>query len=66
MKHITLCFLLFLGSLPVMAQLDDNLAADIDAIEDKVIEWRHHFHEFPELSNREFNTGKKIAEHLKS
>ncbi len=66
MKHITLCFLLLLGSLPVMAQLDANLAADIDAIEDKVIEWRHHFHEFPELSNREFNTGKKIAEHLKS
>lgn len=66
MKHITLCIMLLLGSLPVMAQLDANLASDIDVIEDKVIEWRHHFHEFPELSNREFNTGKKIAEHLKS
>lgn len=35
-------------------------------IEDKVIEWRRHFHQFPELSNREFNTAKKIAEHLES
>ncbi|UII22524.1 amidohydrolase [Fulvivirga ligni] len=35
-------------------------------IEDKVIEWRRYFHEHPELSNREFETAKKIAEHLKS
>ncbi len=39
---------------------------DINAIEDKVIEWRHYFHQNPELSNREFNTAKKIAEHLES
>jgi amidohydrolase len=41
----------------------DKLIADI---EPKVIEWRRHFHENPELSNREFNTAKKIAAHLKS
>ncbi|ADR20724.1 N-acyl-L-amino acid amidohydrolase [Marivirga tractuosa] len=35
-------------------------------IEEKVIEWRRHFHENPELSNREYKTGEKIAEHLKS
>ncbi len=35
------------------------------AVEDKVIEWRHHFHQNPELSNREFKTAEKIAEHLK-
>ncbi|WP_296622458.1 amidohydrolase [Marivirga sp.] len=34
-------------------------------IEEKVIEWRRHFHENPELSNREYKTGEKIAEHLK-
>ena len=34
-------------------------------IEKKVIEWRHHFHENPELSNREFKTAEKIAAHLK-
>ncbi|MFM8739669.1 MAG: amidohydrolase, partial [Cytophagales bacterium] len=31
-----------------------------------MIEWRRHFHQNPELSNREFKTGAKIAEHLKS
>jgi len=47
-------------------QMDTSLAKDIDNIESKVIDWRHHFHENPELSNREFNTAKKIAEHLES
>ncbi|MCU0323569.1 MAG: amidohydrolase [Chitinophagaceae bacterium] len=28
--------------------------------------WRRDFHQFPELSNREFNTSKKVAQHLKS
>ena len=46
--------------------MDKNLLDDINAIEGKVIDWRHYFHENPELSNREFNTAKKIAEHLKS
>jgi len=31
----------------------------------KVVEWRRYFHEHPELSNREFNTSKKIEAHLK-
>lgn len=35
-------------------------------IENKVIEWRHDIHQNAELSNREFNTAKKIAEHLRS
>ncbi|SMG16908.1 amidohydrolase [Marivirga sericea] len=37
-----------------------------DEIEEKVVEWRRYFHENPELSNREYKTGEKIAEHLKS
>lgn len=32
----------------------------------KVIEWRRHFHQNPELSNREFNTSKFVAERLKA
>jgi amidohydrolase len=31
----------------------------------KCIEWRHDFHQNPELGNREFRTSKIIAEHLK-
>ncbi|MEP2935133.1 MAG: amidohydrolase [Gilvibacter sp.] len=39
---------------------------DAAGIEAKVIEWRHQIHQNPELSNREFNTAKKIAAHLRS
>jgi amidohydrolase len=31
-----------------------------------MLQWRRHFHQYPELSNREVNTAKKVAEHLKS
>lgn len=41
----------------------DRLA---DQVEPKVIEWRHHIHENPELSNREYETGKYIANHLRT
>ena len=35
-----------------------------EQLEQKVIEWRRHLHQHPELSNREFNTANVIAEHL--
>ena len=35
-------------------------------IEPKVIEWRRNIHQFPELSNREFKTAAKVADHLQS
>ncbi len=35
-------------------------------IESKIIDWRRDFHQNPELSNREFKTAEKIANHLKS
>ncbi len=35
-------------------------------IESKVVEWRRHIHENPELSNREFETAKYITKHLQS
>ncbi|MGH8167207.1 MAG: amidohydrolase, partial [Woeseiaceae bacterium] len=43
-------------------RLDDAF----DAIEPKVIAWRRDFHQHPELSNREFRTAGKVAEHLQS
>jgi len=59
-------FLLFLFcSVSLFAQMNKKTLKDINNIENQVIEWRHYFHENPELSNREFNTAKKIAKHLK-
>ncbi|WP_335966146.1 amidohydrolase [Galbibacter sp. PAP.153] len=58
--------LLILFTLSAHVFSQTSLNNDIDNIESKVIEWRRYFHEHPELSNREFNTSKKIAEHLTS
>ena len=35
-----------------------------DQLEDKVIQWRRHIHQNPELSNREFKTAEMVAKHL--
>ncbi len=46
-----------------------SLVAAIDAaarsVEAQVIAWRRDIHEHPELGNREFRTGKLVAEHLR-
>lgn len=56
--------------LDLSAQVNPKIQSKLDAmandVESKVIEWRRHFHQYPELSNREFKTAAKIAEHLKS
>jgi amidohydrolase len=44
------------------SNLDDAFAA----IEPKVIAWRRDLHQNPELSNREFKTAAKVAEHLRN
>ncbi|MEI2710705.1 MAG: hypothetical protein V9E96_17095 [Chitinophagaceae bacterium] len=43
-----------------------NLDILVEQVKQKVITWRRDFHQNPELSNREFNTSKKVADHLKS
>jgi amidohydrolase len=48
------------------SKLEQKANAAADKIEQKVIEWRHHIHQNPELGNREFETAKMIAKHLKS
>lgn len=55
-----------LASISAQAQMPKELAESIDAVQAKVIDWRHDFHQHPELSNREFRTAEKIAKHLKS
>ena len=63
-------FIAMLVCVSGVAQVNSKLQANIDKmakdIEPKLIEWRRHFHQNPELSNREVKTAAKIAEHLKS
>ncbi|MFC3122832.1 amidohydrolase [Agaribacter flavus] len=44
----------------------DEVARQADLIESKVIKWRHHLHQHPELSNREFETAKYVEKHLRN
>ena len=44
----------------------DDLAADLEAVQDRVVEWRRDFHANPELSNRETRTAALVAAHLQS
>lgn len=57
---------LFIASLfaSASAPVAADLQAELQQVETKVIEWRRHFHQNPELSNREFETAKTIAEFL--
>ena len=55
--------------LPAFAYTQTNETAlneNIKAIMPKVVEWRRHFHQNPELSNREYKTGALVADYLKS
>jgi len=65
MKPLITCLCIFFF-INANSQMDTQLQNDIEAIEKKVIDWRHDFHQNPELSNREYETAKKIAKHLKS
>ncbi len=58
--------LFIIPSLSISQDLHKIALEKAEAIEEKVVEWRRHFHQNPELSNREYKTGEKIAVHLKS
>lgn len=47
------------------AELHEQISKRAQEIEQEVIALRRHYHEHPELSNREFETAKHIAEELK-
>jgi len=60
MKNYRILATLFIGISSLNAQ---SISVDL---EQKVIQWRHEIHQNPELSNREFKTAEKVANHLRS
>jgi amidohydrolase len=62
-SFIILCATVSSASAQNIQQLIDQKAK---ALLPKVIEWRRHLHQNPELGNREFKTMEYIANHLKS
>jgi amidohydrolase len=60
-----------LASVPLAGTaVAEELATELDrraaAVEASVIAWRRDLHQHPELSNREFRTAKRVADHLES
>ena len=60
MKKQILYALFMLIFIPSSAQKISN------SLKNKVIKWRHHIHQNPELSNREYKTALLVERHLKS
>lgn len=50
----------------IWEELKQHIEKQINSITPKVIEWRRHIHQNPELGNQEFNTANLVAEHLRS
>lgn len=68
MKYFLLTGILFvqIAYAQVNPKLQTKMDQQANEVEQKVIEWRRHFHQYPELSNRETKTGTYIAEYMKS
>jgi amidohydrolase len=64
---VVVSLLLAIGS---QAQVNPKLQSRVDLqakeTEGKLVEWRRHLHQYPELSNREVKTAAYIVEHLKT
>ena len=65
MRKLSMLFAPLVFSVAAAAQSADvdRLA---DSVEADVIAWRHHLHQYPELSNREFKTAEYVAKFLRS
>jgi len=60
-------FLLLFFPMVAKAQTTDvMIAKNVKDVMPKVIEWRRHFHQNPELSTREYKTSAFVSDYLKS
>jgi len=67
-KLFTICFLLIAcnGFSQTSSKLQTKVDQQAGEIEQRVIEWRRHIHQYPELSNREVKTSAYVEAHLKA
>ncbi|MGB3724642.1 MAG: amidohydrolase [Glaciecola sp.] len=49
----------------VQAAATTSVSRQATDIEPQVIKWRHHLHQYPELSNREFETAKYVEKYMR-
>ena len=60
-RLFAICILIASNS--IAQELPKNYAQLLEKVTPELIQWRRHFHQYPELSNREFNTGINSARH---
>jgi amidohydrolase len=71
-RNLVLALLVSILANPLLSLLAhaEGLEAELDRlaaqVEPRVIAWRRDIHQNPELSNREFRTGKLVADHLEA
>lgn len=65
MRKLSMLFAPLVFSVAAAAQSAD-VDRFADSVEADVIAWRHHLHQYPELSNREFKTAEYVAKFLRS
>ena len=66
MKRTVITCLIFSFSVAAYSQaIDAQVESLVDKVEQEVIELRRHYHQHPELSNREFKTAEHIAAELR-
>lgn len=63
---VFLCLLLESSAAQMNTKLQTKIDDQAQQIETQLIAWRRHFHQYPELSNRETKTAALIADHLRS
>lgn len=66
LPHFILLLTLISTTLAGYSQTQSAIDQKASAILPKLIEWRRHIHQNPELSNREYKTAEFVAKHLQS
>ena len=66
LKLVATLFLFFCVSAVTAQDISKIIDAKALAIQSKLVEWRRHIHQNPELGNREFKTAAYIVAHLKT
>src|SRR5829696_2903 len=65
MKNICLLLFILFAAQVKSQNYSASIEAKAAAILPRVIEWRRHLHQFPELSNREVKTAKYVEDNLR-
>ncbi|MFC1553464.1 M20 family metallopeptidase [candidate division KSB1 bacterium] len=67
LRYVLLVFLLLIFTMSGFLQAQDTRIDEaVEKFKTEIIEKRHHIHQYPELGNREFETAKMVAEHLRA